>query len=275
MTDRRFFAANARVAHADLEGSATAPRYTEGTTLRCVVPVADLCQAPGGARDKQMLRGQAFRVLEVHGGWAFGFDEVDGYVGYLPEAALGQAGAPTHRVSVRATHVYSGPDIKARERLSLSFLSGLRVTGEAGEFAAIEGGGYVPRVHLQPVERKTQDPAGVAELFLGTPYLWGGNSAFGIDCSGLVQLAFEAAGVRCPRDSDLQERAPAQDLAPGKALARGDLVFWAGHVGIMLDSETLLHANAHHMRVVAEPLAGAAARIAAQGGGPVTARRRL
>lgn len=275
--DRRSLPANDRVAHASLEGQVEGLRLTEGEAMRIGAPLADLRDAPDGTRDKQMLRGQGFVRLETRNGWAFGFDAVDGYVGWLPAEALVPQHWPTHRVVARASHVYAAPDVKAPERAALSFFCELEVAGEAGPdgaFAALAGGGHVPAVHLRPLSWVADDAASVAELFLGTPYLWGGNSASGIDCSGLVQLALHAAGRSCPRDTDQQEAAVGRALAGDAPLRRGDLVFWAGHVGMMANAEDIVHANAHHMATVREPLAEAARRIEAAGGGPITARRR-
>lgn len=274
MTDRRFHPENARVAHVSLGSLASAPRQTEGTPMRCQQAVADLCASPGGARDKQVLFGEALQVLERHDGWAFVIHAADGYVGYLPEETLAsQTAPPSHRVSARSSHIYSAADIKSPDIERLSFgaqLTGLR---EAEGFLVLETGGYVPLQHVTPVSARATDPAATAELFLGTPYLWGGNSGFGIDCSGLVQAAFWAAGLACPRDSDLQASLGAP-VADTRALQRGDLVCWRGHIGMMLDAERLIHANAHHMAVAIEPLAEAQARIAAKEFGDITTLRR-
>ena len=160
--------------------------------------------------------------------------------------------------------------MKTRERMSLSHGARVTVTGEAGRFAETPLG-FVPRVHLAPLERPEADPVAVAERFLGAPYLWGGNSAFGIDCSGLVQAALAACGIACPGDTDMQESLG--DAAQG-APRRGDLLFWKGHVALVRDAETLIHANAHHMAVTVEEIAAVTDRIAAAGEGPVTAHRR-
>lgn len=272
--DRRSIPANERVVHVSLAAQPAGRRVTEGERRRIRLPVVDLCAAPGGPRDKQMLFGHAFRLLEAREGWGFGFDEGDGYVGWLPLDALAPDVTPTHRVRARATHLYTAPDIKASEREALSFASELAVEGEEGAFCAISGGGFVPRAHLEPLAARAEDPIAIAEMFLGTPYLWGGNSAFGIDCSGLVQLALRAAGQPCPRDSDQQEETVGRAIETREDLRGGDLVFWKGHVGMMADEATLIHANAHHMAVVREPLAEARARIVAAGGGPVTSCRR-
>ncbi|RDC71551.1 NLP/P60 hydrolase [Rhodovulum sp. 12E13] len=275
MTDRRSLLANDRVAASELEGSIAAPAYVEGEWRRVVVPVADLLAAPEGARDRQLLYGQRMRVLEVREGWAFGAAARDGYVGYVAAGSLGDDVAATHRVAVPATHLYPVPDLRRRERAWLSFGSELRVVSASGEFFETAEGLFVPKPHLRPLNAQFADPVTVAQLFFGVPYLWGGNSAAGIDCSGLVQAACLAAGIDCPGDTDLQEAALGETLAPGVPPARGDVYFWNGHVALAVDGETLIHANARTMAVTYEPIAGAIARIEAQGEGPVTRRARL
>ncbi|MGR3805930.1 C40 family peptidase [Marinibacterium profundimaris] len=259
MTDRRFWRANARIGHDSLEGQLTDRPLVPGVTRRIRVPVADLCASPGGKRDKQLLFGQAFVLLEERNGWAFGFDPADGYVGYLRGDVLHDAPEPTHRVTARSTHIYTLDDIKSPDRLQLSCFSELAVVDETEEFAELTTGGFVPAQHLARLSWQAEDPVAVAEAFLGTPYLWGGNSTLGIDCSGLVQFAFHAAGRSCPRDSDLQ--AKLWDDA-GDDLRRGDLVFWKGHVALMLNATQMIHANAHHMAVAVEPFEEARTRIA-------------
>lgn len=272
MTDRRFHWANAHVAHQSLEDRVEAPVFTTGTTTTCTRPVVDLRASPDGARDKQLLFGQAFCALDSRDGWTFGYDPVDGYCGYVRDAVLGLHVEPTHRVTARSTHLYQAADIKSREIAALSFGARLTVVDTQGRFAALADGSFVPAMHISPVATQSTDIALTAEAFLGTPYLWGGNSGFGIDCSGLVQLALHAAGRTCPRDSDLQAR-EWQDVG-NRPLARGDLVFWDGHVGLLLDANTLIHANAHHMAVAIEPLATARERIAQMEFGDVTTIRR-
>ncbi|MFP4303321.1 MAG: NlpC/P60 family protein [Rhodosalinus sp.] len=271
MTDRRLTPANGRVAAAHLKGWVAAERYVEGEAATVAVPVADLLVAPDGARDRQLLLGEAVTVYERRNGWAFVQAEKDGYVGYLDAAAVRGAGTPTHRVAARATHVYPAPDMKRREAMALSLGSRLTVTATEGRFAATPLG-FVPVVHLAPLEVPETDPVAVAERLLGTPYLWGGNSADGIDCSGLVQAALLACGIACPGDSDMQAALGAEAEGPPR---RGDLLFWKGHVALVRDAGTLIHANAHHMAVSVERIEEATARIAAQGDGPITARRRL
>jgi len=275
MTDRRRLLANARVAAAELRGEVDAPRYVAGTTRRVVVPVADLCAAPEGPRDRQLLFGADVRVLDVAEGWAFGAARDDGYVGYLRADALGDPVAATHRVAAPATHLYPAPDLKRREAGWLSFGSRVRVVSQAGAFLETAEGLFVPAPHLRPLNEPVADPVAVAELFRGVPYLWGGNSAAGIDCSGLVQVACRAAGLPCPGDSDQQEAELGATLGRGAPPRRGDLYFWPGHVAWAVDGTRLIHANAHAMAVACEPIDAALARIEAQGEGPLTRRARL
>ena len=274
MNDRRTTPANARLAAAHLAGRVAAPRFVEGEPASVTAALADLLAAPGGARDRQLLFGEAVTVYERREGWAFVQAAKDGYVGYVAEDALGAPARPTHRVAARATHLYPAPDMKRRERAALSLGARVVVTGVSGRFAETPGG-FVPSCHLAPLDAPEADPVAVAARILGTPYLWGGNSAFGIDCSGLVQIACTACGIACPGDSDIQEAALGVPLAEDAPLRRGDLLFWKGHVAWLADAETLLHANARDMAVAFEPLGAAIARIEAQGDGPVTSRRRL
>ncbi|MEQ8922515.1 MAG: NlpC/P60 family protein [Roseovarius sp.] len=264
MTDPRRHPANGRVAALRLRGEVEAQGFTDGVPARVVVPVADLLRSPGGARDRQFLLGEAVTVYE----------ERDGYTGYLPAAELSGVQAPTHRVTARATHIYRVADFKTRELAALSHGAMLTVTGQEGRFA-VTPLGYVPAVHLSPLEEVADDPVRVAGLFLGAPYLWGGNTSFGIDCSGLVQMACLACGIDCPGDSDMQEAELGHALPEDAPLERGDLLFWKTHVAWVVDRDTLLHANAFAMAVSYEPLEAAVQRIEAQGDGPVTSRKRL
>ncbi|MBE9637694.1 C40 family peptidase [Salipiger mangrovisoli] len=272
--DRRLTPANGRVADAQLQGQVEAQYFTQGEPATVRADVADLLKAPAGARDRQLTHGAAVTVYERHEGWAFVQAQADGFVGYLSEEALGPRTAPTHRVATRATHAYAGANLKTPERAFLTLGARLCVTGQSGSFLETEAG-FVPAGHLLPLDRPDPDPVAVSERLLGTPYLWGGNSAMGIDCSGLVQAGLLACGIDCPGDSDLQERALGTTLAPGIAPKRGDLFFWKGHVAWVADETTLLHANAHHMAVAYEPIADALTRIETQGDGPVTRHARL
>ncbi len=258
-----------------LRGQVAAVRLAPGIAHSVTATLADMWGAPDarGARTTQLLRGERFIVYETRpDGLAWGQAELDGYVGYVALDGLGPAAGKGVRVTALWSQVYAEPSIRARIEQELPFLAEVPVTGTTGAFARLRGGGHVPRPHLDPLEG---DWVAQAERFAGVPYVWGGRSARGLDCSALVQLALLACGHAAPRDSDMQAALLGTALAPDEALRRGDLVFWDGHVGIMLDGETLLHANGHHMAVASEPFRPAAARIAAAGGGPVTLRRRL
>ncbi len=270
MRDRRLTAANGRVAAAHLRGQVEAEAFVEGAARQLTVPVADLLRAPDGKRDRQLLAGQVVTVFEEQDGWAFVQAKHDGYVGYLRAEALGAVREATHRVCARATHVYTEPDFKSADRMSLSIGSELRVLREQDGYAKIPEG-FVPLAHLRELEPES-DPVSVAERLLGAPYLWGGNSAFGIDCSGLVQAGCMACGIECLGDSDMQQAA-FPDAQGG--YQRGDLLFWKGHVAWVADAEALLHANAHHMAVSYEPIGEAIRRIEEQGDGPVTGHKRV
>ncbi|MCA0941523.1 C40 family peptidase [Salipiger pacificus] len=274
MMDRRLTPANGRVAAAHLLGQVEAQYFTEGEEVSVSTDVADLLKSPGGARDRQLTYGAAVTVYERYEGWAFVQAQADGFVGYVSEEALGLRTEPTHRVATRATHAYAEANLKTPDRAFLTLGARLCVSGQSGAFLETETG-FVPAGHLLPLDRPEPDPVAVSERLLGTPYLWGGNSAMGIDCSGLVQAGLLACGSDCPGDSDLQARALGETLAPGTPPKRGDLFFWKGHVAWIADPQTLLHANAFHMAVAYEPIASALARIEGQGEGPVTRHARL
>ncbi len=211
-------------------------------------------------------------MVDASGAWAWGFSAHDGYVGYVPVDVLGVTCAATHIVSAAAALSFAGPDIKAPVRERLPMGARLAVVDDDGSFLTLEDGGFVHRRHLEPLDARAPDFVAVAERLTGVPYRWGGRSGDGIDCSGLVQLALAFAGIAAPRDSD-QQAALGEPVADAAPLARGDLVFLPGHVGIMTSATELLHANAHWMAVVAEPLADMLARQP-EGGG-ITAIRRV
>ncbi len=276
--DPRRTPARPDLAAAHLEGRVEAERFVEPTPLVVALPVAPLTRAPEAEApmDTQLLYGEGFAAYEHDGEWAWGQAETDGYVGYLPRASLAPAAEPaTHRVAALITHVYPVASIKARPLGWLTYGALVRVVGVETGYAALATGGHIPVQHLVPRAHRAADWVAEAGRFRGVPYLWGGRAPTGLDCSGLIQLAMEAAGLSCPRDSDMQEAELGRSLPAGTPPERGDLVFWKGHVGIMLDGTRMLHANAHHMAVAEEPLAEARARILAAGCGPVTRHARL
>ncbi|MEP5152438.1 NlpC/P60 family protein [Planktotalea sp.] len=272
MSDPRLTPANGHVASRELQGIIAADEYVTGAARQVSVPVADLLRAPAGPRDRQLLMGEAVRVLEERDGWAFLQARKDGYCGYVHHSQLCDLQEVTHWVNAPSTHLYEEPNFKSRDLMPLSFGSKLTVLEMHARFAQTPFG-FVPRQHIVELGEVERSPAQVARLFLGTPYLWGGNSRFGIDCSGLVQAALTACGIDCAGDSDLQEKSLGRD-ATGNPKA-GDLLFWKGHVAMLADNKTLIHANAHAMSVVLEGLDVACARIAEQGDGEVTRHARL
>lgn len=270
MTDRRLTPANGRVAAMHLAGQVGADRFVSGWPMVLLRPITDLCAAPGGPRDRQLLRGATVTVFEDHADWSF-VQAADGYVGYVPTDRLGPPVSHSHFVSTPATHAYSAEDFKSPEIMALPLGARVTVLDERRKFFETDVG-FVPKRHLRALDRPFTDPATVAQMHFGVPYLWGGNTTRGTDCSGLVSASLTLCAIGCPGDSDMQQ-ALGQDF--DDAPRRGDLMFWKGHVAMMVDDLTLIHANAHHMAVAYEPLEQAILRIDAQGDGPVTARRRL
>jgi cell wall-associated NlpC family hydrolase len=270
--DRRLTPHSGRVAHVSLSGLVNAP-LTEGLHAQVIVPVANLCDGPDGARDRQLLMGEAVTVIDREQGHVFVMSAKDGYCGWMAEGDLGQGPAPTHWVASPGTHLYSEPRVQAREKMALSLGSRLAVIGSWGAWANTPHG-FVPLRHLRTLGDWADDPVTVAESLLGTPYLWGGNSRFGLDCSGLVQLSMQCCGKACPGDSDMQMSLGR--LLPADApLRRGDLVFWKGHVAMVVDRDRLIHANGHTMSVAHEGIKACVARISAGGGGLVMGRQRV
>ncbi|MGH6837695.1 MAG: NlpC/P60 family protein [Methylocella sp.] len=279
--DPRVTPARPDIAAAHLRGQVAADAYVEGRALHVCAGTADLRQgpAPDAPLDTQALFGEEVTLYEDHEGWGWVQLARDGYVGYMAMAALAEGQIkPTHRVTVNRSFVYPGPDVKIPARDALPLGASVCVRATKGAFAQIGDAAFVFLGHLLPCGENQKEFVAVAERLLHAPYLWGGKTSLGIDCSGLVQISLDAAGSDAPRDTDLQEHALGLPIAVGTDLAglrRGDLVFWRGHVGIMRDKTMLLHANAHRMLVASEPLRIARDRILAKTSRSISAIKRL
>lgn len=270
--DPRLTPFSGRVAHVSLRGRVAADHYTAGDPARIRQLLVDLERHPGGPRDRQLLWGDRVLVIDRRDSHAHVMADKDGYCGWVDAAAIGPDHPATHRVAAPFSQLYAAPKVTTREVATLPFAAQLAVSGTVGRFAETPDG-FVPLDHLRPLGDHDRDPVAVAAGFLGTPYLWGGNSRAGIDCSGLVQAALLACGVACPGDSDLQAGL-GRELAADEASAPGDLILWQGHVAMVSGPDEIIHATAAFMAVVREPLGAAIARIMAAENRPVTHRRR-
>lgn len=275
--DPRTHPIRADLAAETLRGQVAAARYAPASRRQVIEALAPVRRAPGPdtSLETQALFGEAVDVYDEHERWSWAQLPRDGYVGYIESVALGAASATTHRVSALRTHVYPAASIKTPPMMALSMGALVGAEAMAPPFARLKNGGYIFASHLAPLEAPAADFVTVCQRFLHAPYLWGGRTSEGIDCSGLVQTGLAAANIAAPRDSDMLEKAMGAAIDPSSTLLRGDLVFWKGHIGVMLDATTLLHANGHFMMVVAEPLAEAVRRTQEKGGGEVTSIRRL
>ena len=278
--DPRITPARPDLAAKHLEGKVQAARFVEGALFEVVAPQAPVRREPrpDGLLDSEALKGERVMVYERNAeGWSWGQLLDDGHVGWIPTDALSAPVAePTHRIKALRTLVFPGPSVKMPPTEALSLGCRLSIARVEGPFAVSTTGGFVPLIQLAACGTMEPDFVGVAERFLGVPYLWGGKTSFGLDCSALVQLSLNACGHPCLRDSDMQEEtlgSPIGPLADFSKLKRGDLVFWPGHVAIARDSETLIHANGHHMAVAIEPILEAVERNRAMGFDTPSAKR--
>lgn len=277
--DRRLTPARDDLAAAHLRGKIDAPRYADPVLHRVTAPVAPVHPRADltTVQDTELLYGEGFDVFESSDGWAWGQSELDGYVGYVAERSLipCTGASPTARIATLSATTYARPELKSPPSGRLPLNARVAVAEEAGGYARITDDLWVPCPQVQTLDVNAEDWVAVAEMFRGVPYVWGGRSSWGLDCSALVQLSRQAGGHMCPRDSDMQQAGLGETIDPNAPLMRGDLIFWRGHVGVMVDGVQLLHANAYHMAVAVEPLAEAVRRIAAAGDGEVTRRARL
>ena len=270
LPDPRRHAYRGDLAAESLRGLVEARRFVKGEPRQVSAPSLPLRREPrfDARLDTEVLLGETATVYDESEGWAWVQLSRDFYVGYVPSEGLTRRlVTPTHRIAALRSYVYPEPDGKTPPLALLSLNARIACERAEGKFLALAGGGYVFAAHAAPIGSTEPDFVAVAEAFLGTPYLWGGRTSIGLDCSGLVQLALEAAGQSAPRDADMQaaELGRAIELRGGAKLRRGDLVFWEGHVGIMTSAKDFLHANAFHMAVEAEPFARAKKRIKAAG----------
>jgi len=267
--DPRVTAARPDLASCELRGRVEAERFVAPVDHQVIIPALPIRKAPdaAAAMDDQLLAGEVFAVLETRDGWAWGQSRADGYVGWVECSGLSDTIRPVdHVIGVLRTYAFPEPSIKAPPNHLLSLNAGFTAGRREGRFVEAIGLGWVVEAHCLPVGEIASDFVAVAEAFLGAPYLWGGKESLGLDCSGLVQMSLQAAGQAMPRDADQQEaalKAIWEDVTDTAERRRGDVVFWPGHVGIMTDSEHLLHANASSMDVTLEPFAEAEARIRA------------
>ena len=263
------------IASRALEGVVSAEVYLDPKVRVCAAPAAGVHRAPDAASEQmdQLLFGETFEVIEEEGAFLWGQARRDGYVGFVAASALAAPGPePTHRVCAIRTYAFAGPSIKTQAFGPYSLNCLVAVESVENRLAKVAGAGWMAVEHLSPIGIFETDMAAVAERFVGAPYLWGGRESLGVDCSGLSQAALFACGKACPRDAD-------QQAEMGRAIdrqdfARGDLVFWRGHMAIGVDETRIVHANGHHMAVAIEPLDEAIARIDAAGVGQPTAFRR-
>lgn len=265
------------IASSALEGLVKAEVYLDPKVRVCARPATGVLRGPDAASEQmdQLLFGEAFDVIEEEGAFLWGQARRDGYVGYVAAAAMsaGPQTLPTHRIGAIRTYAFAEPSIKSRALGPYSLNALMRVEAVEGRLSRVAGAGWVASEHLIPIGVFEADWAAVAERYLGAPYLWGGRESLGLDCSGLVQAALNACGLACPRDADMQ--AALGRPIRREAFARGDLVFWPGHVAIGLDETRIIHANGFHMAVAIEPLETAIARIEKAGVGKPTGFRRI
>jgi cell wall-associated NlpC family hydrolase len=280
MADPRLTPARPDLAAKHLEGKVKANRFVEGVEFEVFDPIAPMRREPShdAALDTEALKGERVTIYDRNAeGWAWGQLQSDGYVGWLPDSALVRPrNTPTHKITALRTFAFPGPSIKLPPTESLPLGARVEIIKSDGNFAITSQRHYLPLQHVGLLDANEADFVTVAERFVGTPYLWGGKSTLGIDCSGLVQVSLAAAGIPALRDSDMQEATLGTTLPQSewRDIKRGDLIFWKGHVAIARDRDTIVHANAHHMATAIENTQGAIDRIKTAGS-EITSIKRL
>jgi cell wall-associated NlpC family hydrolase len=273
--DKRLTPARPDLAATHLKGVVEASRFVEGEKFSVIAGRASLCVKPSAdaAQDSELLFGESFTIYERKDGWAWGQAAADSYVGYVRDDLLGAPFTPDARIIAPMAPAFAAPDLKTPVRDMLPLNARVKRAALEGDYHQVAPGRFVHYRQLAPLDEFAADFVAVAERFLGVPYVWGGKTFAGLDCSGLIQTALQACGTDCPRDTDMQEKVLGEGVRLD-SLQRGDLVFWKGHVGVMRDATQLLHANAFHMQVAAEPLSESTLRIE-KACGPVTSIKRF